>query len=78
LQDSLIPTRIEGDGAPVEVTYPSAKPVALSFAGGPVAVYEGAVTLGVRAASASAAVKLSLQACNDRVCLLPETVRLFR
>jgi uncharacterized protein len=79
LQDSLIPTRIEGDfGAAVEVTYPPAKDVVLGFAGGPVAVYEGAVTLGVRLAAVHASVTLSLQACSDRLCLLPETVRLFR
>jgi hypothetical protein len=47
------------------------------FAGGPVAVYEGTVTIRVRTRD-EAAVKLSLQACSDRVCLLPESVRLFR
>ena len=79
LQDSLIPTRIESDGgATVDVTYPPAKDVVLRLAGGPVAVYEGTVTLAVRIDGASAAVKLSLQACNDRLCLLSETVRLFR
>ncbi|HMH53531.1 MAG TPA: DUF255 domain-containing protein [Candidatus Acidoferrum sp.] len=79
LQDSLIATRIDGDGgATVEVTYPPAKDVVLGFAGRPVAVYEGTVTLGVRLAGTSAGVKLSLQACSDRLCLLPETVRLFR
>jgi hypothetical protein len=43
-------------------------------------VYEGAVTLRVRidGADAPATVTLSLQACSDRVCLLPETARLFR
>jgi hypothetical protein len=79
LSDSLIPTRIDADGgAAVEVTYPPVKEVVLGFAGGPVAVYEGTVTLGVRIDGTDAAVKLSLQACSDRVCLLPETVRLFR
>ena len=78
LSDALVPTRIEGDGgAAFEVHYPSAKEVVLGFAGGPVAVYEGTVTLGVRAAGGGA-VTLSLQACSDRVCLLPESVRLFR
>jgi len=78
LSDALVPTRIEGDGgAALEVHYPSAKEVVLGFAGGPVAVYEGTVTLGVRAAGGGA-VTLSLQACSDRVCLLPESVRLFR
>ena len=77
--DSLIPTRIESNGgATVDVTYPPAKEVALRFAGGPVAVYEGTVTLAVRIDGAGASVKPSLQACNDRLCLLPETVRLFR
>ena len=57
---------------------PPAKDVVLRFAGGLVAVYESTVTLGARVAATNAAVKLSLQACNDRLCLLPETVRLFR
>jgi hypothetical protein len=79
LDDSLIPTRVGGDfGAAVDVTYPPARDVVLRFAGGPVAVYEGTVTLGVRVAAPRAALTLSLQACNDRLCLLPETVRLFR
>jgi len=82
LQDALVPTRIEGEGsASVVVTYPPAKEVVLRFAGEPVAVYEGTVTLGVRVDDASGTnhvVKLALQACSDRLCLLPETVRLFR
>lgn len=82
LSDALIPTRIDGEGgATVDVRYPPAKEVVLGFAGGPVAVYEGTITLGVRIDGASgtdAAVTLSLQACSDRVCLLPETARLFR
>jgi hypothetical protein len=79
LRESLTPTRIAGDhGGAVDVTYPPAREVVLGFAGGPVAVYEGTVTLGARVAGPHAAVTLSLQACNDRLCLLPETVRLFR
>jgi hypothetical protein len=82
LQEALIPTRVDGDGGGgVEVSYPAAKEVVLRFADGPVAVYEGTVTIGVRLdgpRGLDAAVRLSLQACSDRVCLLPETVRLFR
>lgn len=80
-QESLIATRVDGErGASVHVAYPPAKDVTLRFAGGPVSVYEGAVTLRVRidGADAPATVTLSLQACSDRVCLLPETARLFR
>jgi len=44
-----------------------------------VAVYEGNVTLSApESPGLIAALTLSLQACNDRLCLLPETVRLFR
>jgi uncharacterized protein len=78
LQDSLTPTRVEAEGgATVEVAYPPAKEIVLGFAGGPVAVYEGTVTLRARVDGAPA-VRLSLQACSDRVCLLPESARLFR
>jgi uncharacterized protein YyaL (SSP411 family) len=83
LQDGLTPTRVDGEGgAPVEVTYPAAKALTLRFANGPVAVYEGTVTLGVSIdrteGTTGASLTLSLQACSDRLCLLPETVRLFR
>jgi uncharacterized protein YyaL (SSP411 family) len=79
LGDALIATRVEGDGsARTEATYPPPTEVVLRFAGAPVAVYEGTVTLGVRLAAPDPAVRLSLQACNERLCLLPETVRLFR
>jgi hypothetical protein len=64
-------------GATAEVTYPPAKEIVLRFAGGPVAVYEDTVTVRVRVDGAPA-VKLSLQACSDRVCLLPESARLYR
>jgi uncharacterized protein YyaL (SSP411 family) len=78
LQDSQIPTVIEAEaGATAEVTYPPAKEIVLRFAGGPVAVYEDTVTVRVRVDGAPA-VKLSLQACSDRVCLLPESARLYR
>ena len=83
LQDGLTPTRVEGEGgATVDVAYPPAKEVTLRFANGPVAVYEGTVTLGVKidgtTATSGTSLKLSVQACSDRLCLLPETVRLFR
>ena len=80
MRDDLAPTRLESEGgATVDVTYPPAKEITLRFAGGPVAVYEGTLALGVKIAGApTARVKLSLQACSDRLCLLPETVRLFR
>ena len=82
MQDSLTPTRIEGEGgATVAVAYPPAKEITLRFADGPVAVYEGTLTLGVTIdgtpLTSGASLKLSLQACSDRLCLLPETVRLF-
>jgi hypothetical protein len=83
LQDGLTPTRIEGEGgASVAVAYPPAREVTLRFASGPVAVYEGALTLGVTIegppGASETSLKLSLQACSDRLCLLPETARLFR
>jgi len=83
LQDRLSPTRIEVEGAStVDVAYPPAREITTSFATGPMGVYEGTVTLRGKidgaTSSGEPAVTLSLQACSERVCLLPESVRLFR
>jgi hypothetical protein len=82
LRSDLSPTRVDGErGATVDVAYPPAREVTLRVAGGPVAVYEGTVRLGVRvhgAAGVGTPLKLSLQACSESVCLLPETIGLFR
>ena len=66
LQDHLSPTRIAVEGAStVDVAYPPARRITKGFATGPMGVCERAVTP-------------SLQDCSERVCLLPESVRLFR
>ena len=83
LKDRLSPTRIEVEGAStVDVAYPPAREITTSFATGPMGVYEGTVTLRGKldgaTSSGEPAVTLSLQACSERVCLLPESVRLFR
>ena len=83
VQDYLIPLRI----APVarrdvSVDYPPGKLVSLGFERSRLSVYEGDVTINgtlERAADAglrSPVLKLTLQACTDRICLPPESLAL--
>ncbi|HEU4389236.1 MAG TPA: protein-disulfide reductase DsbD domain-containing protein [Blastocatellia bacterium] len=83
---SLIPTalkldRLQGFTLGV-VTYPRGATRKFSFSDQPLSVYEGTVVLKFSAKAApSAGVgtanlsgKLKVQACNDQICLRPETV----
>ncbi len=79
----LVPTTVVLEsGGPfslVTARYPEPRMVALGFAGGPIAVYEGEATVVLdlqvdRAATPGRAVArgtLEYQACNDRACLPP-------
>ena len=57
-----------------EVAYPKAIERRFSFNEKPLAVYEGEVEITVPVAPDLAPVELTVQACSDEVCLLPETV----
>ena len=62
------------------VTYPKAKSQKFAFSPKPLSVFEGKATLkftvraGASAGSQTAKGKLSIQACNNEVCLRPQTV----
>ena len=91
LDTDLIPTLISIDDAKQgwkldEIVYPEGRLKKLDFAKGPLAVYEGGVDIRARLTRRAAAddrvikilpVKISLQACSNKVCLLPETVTLM-
>jgi uncharacterized protein YyaL (SSP411 family) len=85
LQDYLIGTRlVDGDGNPLDNTlYPPAKRTVLQFEKSELALYEGQVSIVASLPSrqptdgrAILPVVLDLQACNDEVCLAPESLRL--
>ncbi len=85
LQDYLIGTRmVDSDGKPFNDTvYPQARRTVLQFEKSELALYEGQVSIVAAVPELSATdgravlpVVLDLQACNDEVCLAPESLRL--
>ncbi|MEM7356444.1 MAG: protein-disulfide reductase DsbD domain-containing protein, partial [Acidobacteriota bacterium] len=88
LSNDLIPTVLSvgenrGEWILDEVRYPTPETVRLSFQDEPLAVYQGTVTLSGRLHNTGdpglapvAPVQLRIQACDDRVCLKPETITL--
>ena len=87
LQEDLIGTEVTGAGSAFEVTdlrYPEPRRTQVSAQSGDVLIYEGRqrIAFRVRPASGAAAgqlpvavpISVRLQACDDQVCLLPETV----
>ncbi len=84
LAENLIATHIS-NAAPgwqiEQVSYPPADEVSLSFQDQPLSVFSGVVQIPVELSAVGesySAVKLNLQlqACNDEVCLLQETIQL--
>ena len=87
LQDDLIPTELALGSAIDDVDlrdlrYPPAETVTLGFQAAPLAVYQGGIvitgTLAGVAATAPVRVplRLTVQACDDRLCLAPEVLTL--
>ena len=87
LQQDLIGTRVEGAGSGFDVAdvrYPEARRTQVSAQSGDVLIYEGRkrITFRLRptpgasreSPPVSAPVTVRLQACDDRICLLPETL----
>ncbi|MDE2690691.1 MAG: thioredoxin domain-containing protein [Acidobacteriota bacterium] len=86
LQEDLIGTTVEGAGSRFEVTklrYPEPRRTQVSTQSGDVLIYEGTqrITFALRPSSsapeqlpASVPISMRLQACDDRLCLLPEMV----
>ena len=72
--DYLIPTTIKtGNG--IQVDYPKAKLVKLGFEKQPLSLFEDEFSISLNRIDINRSrelVELPLQACNDRVCLLPE------
>ena len=86
LSEELIPTKLEAADEPsawnlMDVSYPRPITKALGFQSEALALYEGNVRLNARLKQAESVpvspllrIKLRLQACDDKVCLPPETV----
>ncbi len=72
LNEDLIPTSLTGVGLS-NVRYPQAKMVQLGFQQEPLSVIEGEVAITAQSAGAQAA-DLTIQICNDALCLPPERV----
>ncbi len=80
LEDYFVPTQLDIDGKPVDAkTYPKPDVKSLSFNDKPMALYEGDVSLSGTyqkpPEGKSGEVTLTLQACSDKICLLPEEVK---
>jgi len=83
LEDLFIPTVVEAvgkTGAPgLKVTYPEARKMNLGFHDKLLALYEGEIEIIVEATSSGhphRKLALTVQTCNDKICLEPETVAL--
>lgn len=86
LQDYLIPTSLAlGNGEPLESTqYPQPIERVLGFQSEALSLYEGSISVSARLPEAElnggipslSSVQLTLQACNDTICLAPETLLL--
>ena len=85
LQEDLIGTTVEGAGSAFQATnlrYPQPRRTQVSTQSGDVLIYGGRqrITFALRPSSSapelpvSVPISMRLQACDDRLCLLPETV----
>lgn len=76
--DYLVPTRLLIEGAvPSRIAYPPGKSFRARFAPEAIQVYEGEVTILAEFAPGAASrlrARLSVQACNEEVCLAPSLV----
>lgn len=81
--DAFIPTKLSvgtrSSSVPVKISYPAYKMVKLGIAQEELALYEGDVDIEIGLSTDGQSpqiVTLEAQACNDEICLLPETVEL--
>ena len=75
LEDYFIPTSLEVAGQPLPASaYPAPEIKALGFNPAPLALYDGTFTLHapLPTTDGPARATLTLQACNDEICLAPE------
>lgn len=81
LDEFVIPTKLSLEGGELlSAAYPKHELKQFAFTGGkPLAVYEGEIripfTARLKSGATSLAVVVRYQACNDRLCLPPKTVR---
>ena len=77
LQEELVATALTGELG--EVRYPEAETVTLGFQQEPLEVWSRRVAIEATAESTRGAprLELRLQACNDRLCLEPETAEIW-
>ena len=77
-QDYLIPTMLSAsDGTLESIVYPDPIDRQLGFERSVLSLYEGSVTLKAQAAEPDVRqLQIRLQACSDKVCLPPETLKL--
>ncbi|MCF6194435.1 MAG: DUF255 domain-containing protein, partial [Kangiellaceae bacterium] len=77
LQDHLIATKIT-DANNININYPKSTLLNLGFQKEPISVFSGQIRITLEKTGnilQKTYLKLPLQACNDRLCLLPETLR---
>jgi hypothetical protein len=77
LEKSLIATEISTtDGMPIHITYPSSVTQTLGFSVQPLSLFEGNFSISVTKTDKTKGDKLILnvQACNEKLCLFPETI----
>ncbi|KTG16909.1 MULTISPECIES: DUF255 domain-containing protein [unclassified Guyparkeria] len=74
--DYLVPTRVTAvDGEIGAIDYPAGKPFRAAFATEAIDVYEGELTLRAPVAGdVPTRLRIEIQACDDEVCLAPDTV----
>ena len=73
LNEDLIPTSLTGPGI-LDVQYPPAQMVTLGFQSEPLAVIEEQTAITARRAPGGGSADLTIQICNDALCLPPERV----
>lgn len=83
LEEFLIPTKVEVFSGKVNesiaVSYPSPQIKALSFNKQPLALLEGEFLISAKQGNVSmptGTVSIDVQTCSDKICLLPETLKL--
>lgn len=74
LTDELIPTSLSGSGV-TSVQYPPARKVKLGFQQEPLLVIDGETQITAQTTGAGTEADLTIQICNDSLCLPPEQVR---
>ncbi len=73
LDENLVPTRLSGPGV-TDVRYPPARMISLGFQDAPLSVIEGRAVIEARSLPGAGTADLTIQICNDSLCLPPERV----